>query len=67
MTKPLLKIFIGVAVFVYTGMPFEINNPTIKSVFRPLSFAFVHSSRMTVYHLGLFSDTESKIVLFIGY
>lgn len=44
MTKPSLKIFIGVIVlfvFIYIGIPFEIENPLIESISKVLSFAVV--------------------------
>lgn len=44
MMKPLPKILIGILVlfvFIYTGIPFEIENPTIESILRTLSFALV--------------------------
>lgn len=44
MTKPSLKILTGVIVlfgFIYTGIPFEIENPLIESIFKVLSFSLV--------------------------
>lgn len=44
MTKPLLKILTGVIVlfiFIYTGVPFEIENTFIESICKVLSFGLV--------------------------
>ena len=44
MMKPLPKILIGILilfVFIYTGIPFEIENPAIESILRTLSFALI--------------------------
>lgn len=44
MTKPLLKILTGVIVlfiFIYTGVPFEIQDSIIESIFKVLSFGLV--------------------------
>ena len=44
MTKPLLKILFGVIalfVFIYIGIPFEIDNAVTESIFRTLSFALI--------------------------
>lgn len=44
MTKTLLKILTGVIVlfvFIYTGVPFEIESPFIESIFKVLSFAII--------------------------
>ena len=47
MTKPLLKILtvvIVLFVFIYTGIPFEIENPIFESILKLLSFAIVFFS-----------------------
>lgn len=44
MTKPSLKILTGLIVlfiFIYTGVPFEIENPFIESISKVLSFSLV--------------------------
>lgn len=44
MMKPLPKILIGIlvlCVFIYIGIPFEIEDPSIESILRILSFAFI--------------------------
>ena len=44
MTKPLFKILLGILiliVFIYTGIPFEIDNPKTETIFKILSFALV--------------------------
>ena len=44
MTKPLLKILTGVIVlfvFIYIGVPFEIENPFVESISKVFSFALV--------------------------
>ncbi len=44
MTKPLFKILFGIIVlfvFIYMGIPFEINNPTTEAIIRTISFGLI--------------------------
>lgn len=44
MTKPLLKILFGILVlfvFIYIGIPFEIENSTTEAIFRSVSFVLI--------------------------
>ncbi len=44
MSQPMLKIALGIIVllvFIYTGIPFEIEDPIVESIARMLSFALI--------------------------
>ena len=44
MTKPLLKLLTGVialVILIYTGIPFEIEDPIIESTFKVISFGLI--------------------------
>ncbi|WP_107039887.1 hypothetical protein [Brumimicrobium mesophilum] len=52
MMKPLFKILIGILVlfiFIYTGIPFEVQNPKIESIFRILSFTLIFFLLFTLF------------------
>lgn len=68
MTKPLRKILIGLLVlfvFIYTGIPFEIESSTTEAVFRTLSFVLIFTILFFLFKQAM--KINNKAFRFVNY